>query len=120
MALHIRRSDAAEYVHTGDPSVVRGDVEPIARSWLPAAGQPADATRVRVRPLDVFEFAAFAGASNESERLTAAWSGVVYVDGAACDIRSVDPSIAYSIVELVVAVSTGIASHSAGPLDESE
>lgn len=106
MALHFRRSDAADYVHTGDPSVTAGDAEPIAGAWLPAVGQPEDATRVRVRPLDVFEFAQFADAQSAHERIEACWRGVIGIDGAEVKPQDVAPQLASVIVTLVLEITT--------------
>ena len=120
MALHIRRSDAADYVHTSDPSVVVGNAtQLVAREWLPAASQPREATRVRVRPLDVFEFGQFAGATNAAERMSAAWVGLIGIDGAAVSLDDVDAGLAYAIAELVPTIFTGLSS-GAAPLDRSE
>ena len=106
MALHFRRSDAADYVHISDPSVVAGDAEPLAGSWIPADGQPADATRVRVRPLDVFEFAAFASAETAEARIAACWGGVVSIDGQPADAGALVPEIVHACIALVAEIST--------------
>jgi hypothetical protein len=120
MALHYRRADAADYVHIDDPDTVRGDMPPVAGGWLPAAGQPAGCTRVTVRPLDAFEFAEFGGAATSAERLSAAWCGVVFIDGAKTPIAAVTPDLAHAIVALVASISVGQAAIAAGPLDRSE
>lgn len=120
MALHYRRADAAEYVHVDDPDTVAGSHEPVAGSWVPAAGQAAGCTRVCVRPLDVFEFAEFGGANTVAERLTAAWRGVVSIDGEKVDIGALSPELAHSIVALVASVTVGPIASATGPLDRSE
>lgn len=120
MALHFRRSDAAEYVHVDDPDTVRGDAEPIAGAWLPAVNQAAGCTRVNVRPLDAFEFAEFGGAETAAERLSAAWRGVVGIDGAAVQIEDVGAELVHAIVALVASITMGATARASGPLGRSE
>jgi hypothetical protein len=120
MALHYRRSDAAEYVHTDDPDTVAGDSKAIAGGWVSAAGQAAGCTRVKVRALDAFEFAEFGGADSAAERLSAAWRGVVAIDNQPVAIEAVSAELAHAIVALVASVTMGATASAAGPLDRSE
>lgn len=123
MAIQFRTGHAAEYVHVGDPATVIPDPPPARwpspdQDWLPAHGQPADATRVRVRPLSHDELqAAFAGDAFEA----ACFAGVVAIDGSPPPpLADLAPGWGRAIANLVVAITTlpmtGPASRSkAGP-----
>ncbi|MFZ9916645.1 MAG: hypothetical protein ACO3IB_15105, partial [Phycisphaerales bacterium] len=58
MALLVRTTDHADFVHASDPDADRNLAPkgwPVDRDWLPALGQPDGATRVRVRALSMGE-----------------------------------------------------------------
>jgi hypothetical protein len=87
MAILTRTTQTAHFVSTADPSVVRPEPLPSPwptpdEAWLPAQGQPADATRFEVRALSPAEFEA-AMTANGEERLQAAYVGLVSLDGTA-------------------------------------
>lgn len=109
MAIQFRTGQAVEYVHTGDPAAVLPDPTPARwpspdQDWLPATGQPAEATRVRVRPLTHDELqAAFHGDGFEA----ACFAGVVAIDGEPPPpLADLAPGWGRAIANLVVAITT--------------
>lgn len=122
MAVQFRTSHAVEYVHISDPAAVLPDPVPAVwpapdPDWLPAAGQPADATRFAIRPLNHDELAAAHAAG--AGFYAACYVGVVSVDGQPpAPFDSLAAGWDRTIANLVAAITTlpmlGPASRSRG------
>ncbi len=89
MAVLIRTSDTAIFVHTGDPATVLPDPMPEVwpgpeQNWLSATGQPQSATRFEIRPLAPSEYARVQALYRDGDDIgarAALCAGLVSVDG---------------------------------------
>ena len=97
MAVLLRTSDHATFVHVGDPSVKIPDPMPEVwpgpeANWLPAGGQPPEATRFVVRPLSPSDYSRVQDLYRDGDaaggRALLAELGVVTIDGAKPDVAA--------------------------------
>ena len=109
MALAIRTTDEVEFVHISDP-----DTDATKRpadwqsDWLPASGQPAGASRFRVRALSRLDLDSVGADSDPAEIVTVYWRGLVSVDGEALAAEDASPGVRGAVVALVAEVSRGV------------
>jgi hypothetical protein len=115
MAIQLRRADVCDYCLAVDPSTVSEGKTLVAGVAVDAAGQPADATRFGIAPLDTIAYGAWINAEAAEDRFDAAWKGVQSIDGVPQDWRPLPATVTYAVCNLVIAISSGVGS--ADPLD---
>lgn len=123
MAMLVRTTQTAVFVCVHDPAVIKPIPPPevwpcVDPDWLPAAGQPPDATRFEVRPLSPAEFRSCMDSGDAEEQRRIAYAGLVSVDGqpppSLADLAyGWDRQITNLIVEITTLPTTGLASRSA-------
>lgn len=114
MAVLLRTTDTAVFVHVGDPAVRIPDPMPEVwpgpeSNWLPEAGQPADATRFCVRPLAPSSYARVQDLYRSDDatggRKLLAELGLVSIDGAPVDLADLAFGWDIEVANLVSAVT---------------
>lgn len=98
MAVLTRTTQTALYCHRGDPAVTADAPAGPDPDWVPATGQPADATRFEVRPLSPAELS---GADDANGYLV----GLVSIDGQPPDVAALAAGWTVQIANLITAIT---------------
>ncbi len=114
MAIAWRLSDETDWCLATDPALPAGAATTDTLGFVPAPAG-ADVTRFRLRPLSSQEYIAWAGADSAEARTSAAWAGVLSVDGEAVGHDALAGGLALALIALVIRLSEG----STGPFSAS-